>query len=141
MQHSQAHEPLARLLAIESYSLPIYLQTAAPWARLGEERALETLSHIAADQRRLAGLIARRLERLEGHVPRGDFPQRFTWLNDLSLDYLLRLLIDEQQRDIKTIEDCIAKLTADRHSLSLAEEALGAARAHLESLEELAGEK
>jgi len=128
---------LARLYNIASYSLPIYLQTAAPWTPAGESEAIETLAQLAGDQRRLSRRVFERLTSLECAPPQGDFPSRFTWLNDLSLQYLLRRLVEEQAGDIAKIERCAAQLTADLPSRVLAEEALGAARGHLERLQEL----
>ncbi len=134
---SQAYEPLARLFALENYSLCVYLQGAAPWIDGNERRPLEAVARIAADQRRMARRIAQRVEQLAGNPPHGNFSERYTWLNDLGFDYVLRQLLDEQRRHIGRIENCVAELASDRESRSLAEEALGAARANLESLEEL----
>jgi predicted outer membrane protein len=43
-----------------------------------------------------------------------------------------------QQQDIAIIERCVAELVTDPQGRSLAEEILGNARGHLESLDELA---
>ena len=50
---------------------------------------------------------------------------------------LLHPLIEHQQIDVERIARCVAELHDDRPARVLAEEALGAAKAHLESLEEL----
>ena len=61
---------------------------------------------------------------------------RFMSLNDLSLDYLLAKLIENQQRNILINERCVAKLVEDPQAWSLATEVLGSARAHLDFLKE-----
>ncbi len=62
----------------------------------------------------------------------------FTDLHDLSLDYLVSRLIRCQQQDIAVIAACVPQLATAPAAQTLAEEALGAARAHLEALEGLA---
>ena len=61
----------------------------------------------------------------------------FTDTHDLSLDYLLGKLAFYQKQDIAAIEQCVPDLAGDPQGRALAEEALGTARGHLESLEEL----
>ncbi len=61
----------------------------------------------------------------------------FTDTHDLSLDYLVNELVDYQRQDIAAIEKCVADLNADGNGRALAEEVLGNARGHLESLKEL----
>jgi hypothetical protein len=83
---------------------------------------------------RLGDLIVRR----GGNVDSVVFPMDFTDLNDLSVRFLLARLVACQQRDIVAIERAIERLGDDAEAKGIAEEALGAARAHLQSLEELA---
>ncbi|MEX0585888.1 MAG: hypothetical protein WD176_04550 [Pirellulales bacterium] len=128
------------LLAIHYRSLPMYLASARPWFPVGEECAAELLLHIAADHRHYVDRISDRLIELgaEGaDIDRGHFPTSFTDLHDLSLTYLLPLVIEHQRRDIAAIEDC-AKRVPDE---TLAQEASGAAKAHLEALEEVSGNR
>ncbi len=63
----------------------------------------------------------------------------FTDTHDLSLDYLLTEMAYYQKQDIAAIERCVADLAGDPEARALAEEALGNARGHLASLEELLG--
>ncbi|MCE9548044.1 MAG: hypothetical protein K8T25_21430, partial [Planctomycetia bacterium] len=52
-------------------------------------------------------------------------------------DYLLRELIASLDRDIDAIRRCAAGLEHDRVARSLAEEALGNARGHRQSIQEV----
>ena len=61
----------------------------------------------------------------------------FTDLNLLSLDYLLTELVRWQKADVQAIEQLAAELAEGSEDRALAEEVLGNARGHLQSLEEL----
>ena len=66
-------------------------------------------------------------------------PQEFSDANwhFVSLQFLLRPLLEHQASDVSRIENCVAQLAGDREAREIAEEALGSARAHLELLEGL----
>lgn len=128
---------LNRLLAIHNCSLPVYLAWASPTWHIGDERARETLQTIAADNRATADRLAEVLLAHEGVAENGRFPMYFTGLHDLSFDYLLSQLLIQQQRDIDTMQGLLAQLHAAPYAKAVAEEALGAAKGHLQSLEEL----
>ena len=61
----------------------------------------------------------------------------YTAWHDVSFDFVLDKMIDKQRQDITAIEECVEQLTLAPLAKSVAEEALGAAKGHLESLEEL----
>ncbi len=128
---------LERLLVTLYRSLPMYLTDAVPWTRQGDERAVEVLRYIVADQKGSCARLAHYLQ--SHHVPlnTGHYPMSFTDTNDLSLGFLVTLLAECQRTDIATIERLIPDLSADPRALALAEEALGGARAHLEAVQEL----
>lgn len=133
-----ALDNLNRLFEIEHRSLPTYLADACPWTHTGDEKATATLANIVADQQALAGRIAELIDDRSGRVDTGSFPMEYTDMNLLSLDFLLLELVRCQKRDIASIEQVVSALAADREARDLAEEVLGAARAHLEALEDLA---
>ncbi len=97
---------------------------------------METLGHIVADQRGLCTRIADFLIDRYGRIDTGEYPLEFTGLNDCWLDYLLLELIAAEKQISCVIERSVHALQDDRAALALAEESLGAARGHLESLEE-----
>jgi hypothetical protein len=133
------YHALNRLLTILYRSLPMYLTFASPWTHRGDEKALATLRHIVEDQKQLAARVAQQVLNI-GPTEIGEYPIEFLDTHDLSLDYLLKLLVGYQKRDVAAIELCVADLAGDRPAAALAEEALGSARGHLESLEELSGQ-
>ncbi len=137
MARSNPNAALNRLLTIVYRSFPMYLADACPWIHDGDARAKQLLDHIVADYRmysqRISDLLMER-RRMTGY---GEFPMAFTDTHDLSLDYLLNEMAYYQKQDIAAIQRCVADLAGDPEARALAEEVLGNARGHLESLEEL----
>jgi len=136
MPHRNSQEALTRVLAVQFRSLAMYLHDAVPWTHAGDERAVETLKHVVGDQRALCTRIGDFLIDRYGRMETGEYPLAFTGLNDCSLDYLLLELIAAEKQIIAVIERSVQALQRDPAALALAEESLGAARGHLESLEE-----
>ena len=134
------HEVLNRLLTILYRSLPMYLTYALPWTHRGDEQAVKVLEHIVEDQRQLSTRLAQYIMDHYGATELGDYPLDFPDLHDLAFDYLIGKLLACQKADVAAIEDCVAQLQKDRQAAALAEEALGSARGHLETLEELAAQ-
>jgi hypothetical protein len=141
MSQAETLSVMNRLLAILYRSLPMYVHDAQPWQGKGDERAAEVLALITENQRKLAERVAEFILDHGGQPNPGDYPTEFSDANwhFVGLDYLLRPLIEHQRIDVERIARCVAELHDDRAARVLAEEALGEAKAHLESLEELAG--
>jgi hypothetical protein len=139
MSNADTLSVMNTLLAIVYRSLPMYAHDAQPWRGKGDERAATVLALIVEEQRRLAGRVAEYILDHDGRPDAGDYPLEFSDANwhFVGLEYLLGPLIEHQQIDIERIARCVAELHNDRGARVLAEEALGAAKAHLESLEEL----
>ena len=128
---------LNRLVAIHNCSLSVYLTYATPAWHGGEETAKETMRLIAADQRETAERLAAMVTENGGIVNNGEFPIYYTGYHDLSFDFLLSEIIKEQKEDIVTIESVVSQLSMVPLAKALAQETLGAAKGHLESLIEL----
>lgn len=128
---------LGLLFRILNRSLPMYLAGADPWRRAGDEAMANALADIVADQRLYSGRIAEAILQERGRFDSGDYPMEFTEYNMLSLDFLLTAMIRHQKQDIAAIERCVADLAGNLQFQVLAEEILGNARGHLESLQEL----
>jgi hypothetical protein len=132
------YNALNRLLTTLQRSLPVYLMYASPYG--GDERARTVLKQVADDEERLAGRVADYILEHYGPVELGDYPLDFPDTHDLALDYLVGKIATCQKRDVAEIENVVRQVRGDRDAQALAEEALGAARGHLESLEELAAD-
>jgi hypothetical protein len=123
---------LNRLLQIHYRSLPMYLASARPWVAPGQENAAEALDLVVADEKRMVEKITQELLAAGADIDVGEFPMTYTDLHDLSVEYLLKEVVESQRHDVAAIEDCVVALRGE----PLAQEALGAAKGHLESLEE-----
>ena len=137
MSDQKIIDVLNRLLAIHTTSFPTYLVCTGPWTHRGDEKSTETLSQVVADQHATADRVVQMITELDGSVASSSYPMLFTDLHDLALEFLLPRLVDYQRQDVVQIETCAADLADAPLSRALAEEALGAAKGHLESLEEL----
>lgn len=138
MSSAETIQSLNRLLGIHFQSLPMYLNdTCPPWTNRGDDKASEVLAQIACDQK---FVLSRLIELVneEGATPERGAAQDFTPMNDLSLEFLLSKMIELQKRDIASIKECVEALSMAPLAKALAEEALGMAKGHLESLEEVA---
>ncbi len=138
MSQPVINRSLNRLLTIIYRSLPMYLTQACPWTHRGDEKAVAALARIVDEQKQLATRVAEFILEHHGPIEMGEFPLDFPDTHDLSLDYLLTKLVICQKNDIAALERCAADLQKDRAATALAEEALGAAKGNLETLEELA---
>ena len=126
---------LNQLLALHSSSLPMYFTSAPPHRLFGDEKAWEAIEHIISDQKLMIDKIADKVETLDGTPNRGEFPMEFTAMHDLGMQYLLQRALERQQNENSTMER-LADLTDDESAKALCQEALGAGKAHVESLEE-----
>jgi len=128
---------LNRLLAIVMRSFPQYMQYSRPYVPPGRDNVVEALATIASDQNGLADRISQMIVDAEAPLRTGEFPMEFTDMHDLGIDYLVNAAIAYQQQDIETIGQLIEGLHVAPAAKSLAEETLGMAKGHLESLQEL----
>ena len=133
-------ELLNDLMAIEYRSFPMYLIDACPWTHQGDEKASETLENIVADQKAMVQRIVEFILDAGGRVETGEYPMEFTDTHFLSLDFLLKELLRYQRQDVAAIERVVRELSDNRAARELAEETLGAQRAHLEAIESLVGQ-
>ena len=128
---------LSRLYVLETWSLSAYLAGAYPWVAgqpAGERNDL--LDRIVQDQQAVASRVCEALLAAGAAPPAGEFPLRYTALNDLSLDYLRGFLLSDQRQRIAELERLRPRAQADEATLALLDEALGMERAHLDLLQE-----
>lgn len=137
MNRIKTNEVLNRLVAIHSRSLPMYLSDARPWTQHANDPARDALRHIAEDQRATIERLGEMILDHGGTVGWGEFPMSFTGKHDLSLDFLLKDLVDHQRQDVQAIEECTQHLEHDPLARATVEEVLGEAKGHLETLLEL----
>jgi hypothetical protein len=137
MNPSDTIDVLGRLVRILCRSLPIYLESARPFPTRDTQAARDAVASLAADEQLFTRRVAGAIRELGGPVELGHFPLRFTSIHDLDVPFLLKEVVEHHRRDVAAIEDCTRELVATPPLQSLAEEILGNARGHLESLEAL----
>jgi hypothetical protein len=130
-------DELNRVLAILLRSFPQYLQWARPYIPPGRKDVVETIQEIVAAQNSLADRISQMIIESDSLPDTGEFPIEFTDTHDLSIDYLTDEAIGYQKQDIADLAESADSLNLSPAAQSLAAEALGMAKGHLESLEEL----
>lgn len=135
---SQTCSSLNRLSVAHSRSLTVYLQYAPPWLEKGHEEVTTVLEQIVRDQEATVDRIGTMIQSAGEDVDPGKFPISFTGLHDLSIEYLVSLMIEGQREIISISEKAVSELAADAMAQAVAQEAVGAAKAHLDSLLEIA---
>lgn len=128
---------LNRLLAIHCKSFPQYLRWSRPHVPAGRSEELAALEAVALDQDALGDRISRMIVDGDALPRSGEFPMEFTDLHDLDIDYLLRLAVKYQEQDATTIGQLVDRLQTAPSAKAIAEEALGMAKGHLDTLREL----
>src|SRR5262245_28552489 len=130
-------EILNRLLVLHVRSLPMYLSYAPPYQLGRQPQAKAVLDHIVEDQKRTIDRLGTLILDAGGTLDYGEFPMSFTSLHDLSLAYLLQLLIERQKKFIAACEKLADMLGMAPYAQAAAREAVGEAKGHLDNLREL----
>jgi hypothetical protein len=125
---------LNELLRILCSSLPAYLADAKPWAESDDAAIRSGIENLAADQRRYAHRVGELIVECGGRPDPGQFAMHLSAKNDLSIGYLCREVMKQQEQDIREIERCAARLEDNAPLHALAEEILGNAKGHLDIL-------
>ena len=137
MNATETNSTLNRLRIIHTRSFAAYVYYAAPWILKGFHGVADVLEIMGSEVERIADHVGEMILSNGGQLIAGEFPIEFTGLHDLSVDYLLGVIIEHQEKDIVAIQECVNQLDANPLGQALAEEALGAAKGHLDSLQEL----
>jgi hypothetical protein len=121
-----------------SRSMLQYVGESYPWAGDGEADLLAQVhAVIAEEEQAIEGLAGFLRKKRIGLPYLGSYPERFTNINYVSLDYLLPRLLD-WQRGWAGILEKDAALIADPDARAEVEKLLAVARRHVGELEKLA---
>lgn len=94
------------------------------------------IQQITDDQQITIDKIADYIEDESGTPDMGEFPAEFTGYHDLSLDFMIREIAARQRCELELIQQLTDSLESGTQAKALSQEALGAAKGHLQSLEE-----
>jgi hypothetical protein len=132
---------LNRLLGIVSRSFLQYLKFSQPYVPPGRKEVLEVLETMVTDQNSMADRISQMVMDQKELARTGEFPMEFTDLHDLDIDFLIDRAMVYQRQDIELVGQLLHQLQLSPAAKSLAEETLGMAKGHLQSLQELVQEQ
>ncbi len=128
---------LNRVLAILERSFPQYMLFARPYVPPGREIVMQTIEQIVAGQNALAERVTEQVLDSGGRPDHGDFSIDFTDMHDLGIDFLLQEAIDCVKQDVADLQECADALRPTPTAQSLAGEALGLTKGHLEILQKV----
>ncbi|HLJ95808.1 MAG TPA: hypothetical protein VKU02_21710 [Gemmataceae bacterium] len=137
MQDPKTQARLQAILRRESRSLLQYVRDSFPWTRPEEKEALAQLQTLIGEEQPAITAFAKFLVRNRIPVPHlGSYPVDFTTLNFVSLDHLLPMLVDAEDRCIRDLENDVITLT-DPDSRAEIQKLLDMKRQHRKTLEAL----
>lgn len=132
---------LQEMVHRESRSILQYVEDSFPWTNAAGEPILAQLRQmIVEEQRSTAGLMQFLFRRRIPPPFLGSYPEPFTALNYVSLDYLLPRLVEHQQKGIADLERDRLRLT-DPEAAAEVEKILATKRRHLQALKILAAKE
>lgn len=129
---------LNRVLVILERSFPQYLRYARPYIPTGREHIMQTIQQIVAGADVLAERVSRQIFESGGLPDHGDFPIEYTDTHDLSIDFLVNEAVDCLKADVADLQQCSDALRLAPAAQSLASEALGLVKGHMDLLKESA---
>jgi hypothetical protein len=137
MSSPDTTDTLNRVLEILERSFPQYMRWARPYIPPGRENVMETIDRIVEGQDLLAARVSQQVFESGGLPDHGDFPIEFTDTHDLGIDFLVLEAIDCLKLDVAELQQLADALRLAPAAKSLASEALGMTKGHLELLEKL----
>ena len=128
---------LNRLLAIQCKSFPQYMRWSRPFVPPGRNDVMETIASVAVDQDSIAQRLSDMITDAGFLARTGEFPMEFTDMHDLGIDFLINAAVAYQEQDVAAISALVDRLQTAPAGKAIAEEALGMAKGHLDTLREL----
>ncbi len=98
---------------------------------------MEAISAIVDDQNGMVARLSQMVADAQAPPRFGEFPIEYADRHDLDINFLLGLATKYQEQDIASISEIAEQLQLAPAAQSLAEEVLGMAKGHLDSLTEL----
>lgn len=132
---------LQNLIRRESRSLLQYVHESYPWTTPAAQSVLAQVEQMVAERRSALAALARMLTKR--HVPPpflGPYPMNFTNVNFVTLDYLLPLLVAQEQRNLAALEKDLERI-GDAEIHAEVQGMVEMNRRHLHELTEMASHK
>ena len=117
------------------YSLARYLRFVRPWIDANCQSIAETIGRVAESHSRHVTRLGKLLVERQGHAESRTFPRAFGAFNDLSIEYLLLVIIEDERQIIGLFEATAIALECDAEAFNLVVEVLAHEKLHLQILE------
>ncbi len=98
---------LNQVFNLQRFSLANYLRFAGPWSREPDHVLLEVLCAIAQVQDQNAARVGELLSERHASPRPGNFPTRFTGLNDISVRHAAPHVVEDLERTIYKMSACL----------------------------------
>ena len=128
-------DAINRVMNALRYSLVSYLRFARPWVDADAQSLKTTIKDIAKQHRKHVMRIGKLLLSRYGHVESRTFPIAFGSLNDLSIEFLLPLVIEDERQIIRLVETSADALQSDAEVFGLMVDVLATETRHIELLQ------
>jgi len=135
MNRQPTTDAMNRVMNTLTCSVARYLRFARPWVDFRANAIADLVGQVADSQGEHVLRIGELLIERHGHVELRTFPLAFTGLNDLSIDYLLPLVIEDEKQIIALIESAADALACDPEARQMVVEVVECERRHLQMLQ------
>jgi bacterioferritin (cytochrome b1) len=119
------------------YSMAEYVLEAKPYLRPGQEGWLIEIGKIAASDKAMTDHVARAIQQMEGIPQLGTYDPEVANLNYLSMDFLIKALIDELEKNLAMAQRGVELSREAPPALEVFELLRNATQDHLKSLRAL----
>jgi hypothetical protein len=137
MKATYSSDAIGRVMNSLRYSLASYLQFARPWVDAHSQVVADTIAHVAASHNHDVTRIGELLVERHGHVVSQTFPAAFAALNDLSMRYVLPLVLEDERQIVRLMEAAIVELEVDAEAYNLVAELVDRERRQVRILQRL----
>lgn len=117
------------------YSVAHYLWFARPWSGADAQPTADALKSLGESHRDHIRRLGELLISRRRHIPKGSFPAAFTGLNDLSVQYVVPLAIEDENKIIRLLEAAAAELKLDSEAHTLLTDIIRSEKRHLQTLQ------
>jgi hypothetical protein len=123
------------------YSVAHYLWFAHPWSSADARPIADALKRLGESHRDHIRRLGELLISRRRHIPRGSFPAAFTGLNDLSVQYVVPMAIEDENKIIRLLEAAAAELKLDSEAHTLLTDIIRSEKRHLQTLQAAANHR
>jgi hypothetical protein len=128
---------LGRLYEQQSFAMPRFVLGASPFVGPGDQPLLDVIRQVTVQHDHMASELADAILLRGGPLPKATYPTRYTSLHDLELRYLLNVILEEQRRIVRFVDELVHYLRDDEQAQRLARQVRRNETAHMRLFGEL----